>query len=114
VEHVEVDVRQRPNQLPFRHIEADVVGDLASDGVDLPKLHGVGVARVQNDLDDVDRFGVLDVKLQAVLEVDESMGAQHAETDIPELLNDGLSYHAGLLAKSPLVAAFFSTVEVWV
>ena len=93
VEHVKVDTAARFDDLPTHF----GVGDpevLLLNGLDLTELQGVGVARVEDDLNEIDGFATLDAKLQTVAEINEGVSAEHNQTAVPELLGDGFSDHA--------------------
>ena len=69
VEHVEVDSPYRADELPLVELEALGLGELVFFCGSIPKLEGVGVARLENDLHHLDFLGALDVELKAVAEV---------------------------------------------
>ena len=113
VQHVEVDVVIRFDDLPS-HLGVGDTEIVLLDGLEPNELHGVGIARVQDDLDEIDAGTTSDPKLEAVAEIDQGVSAEQGEAVAPELAGDGLGYHAGRLVKSPAVAAFRSRWLVWV
>ena len=81
VEHVEVNTAARFDDLPTHF----GVGDpevLLLNGLDLTELQGVGVARVEDDLDEIDGFAALDPKLETVAEINEGVSAEHDQTAV--------------------------------
>ena len=92
MEHVAVDIAVGADGFPddLGVSEAEIFLLL---GLDLAEFDGVGVARVEDDLDEVDVAASSDAELKAVFEIHEGVSSEHTEGEGAQLLGDGLGDH---------------------
>ena len=92
VEHIAVDITVGADHLPGGLGVGDSeVGFFLV--LELSKFDGVGVARVEDDLDDIDFVAAADAELEAVSEVHECVGTEKGEGGNTDLMGYGLGDH---------------------
>lgn len=92
VEHVAVDIAVGANKMPGGLGVGDAEVFLFPE-LELSEFDGVGVAGVQDDLDDIDFGAAADTELEAVFEIYESVGTEKGQGGNAELLGDYLGNH---------------------
>ena len=89
MEHVAVDIAVGADKLPGSLGVGDAKVLLFLE-LELSEFDGVGVAGIEDDLDDVDFGTATDAELEAVFEIYEGVGTEKGEGGDAELLGDGL------------------------
>ena len=97
MEHVAVNLVDGFDFVPPGGRERYIRGELALFYLDSPEGENVGVGGVEVDLDGIYFFGALDLENKIVFEIHQGVGTQETETDVAELLDDGLGDHCDFL-----------------
>ena len=92
VEHIAVDIAVSADHLPGGLGVGDSEVGLFLV-LELSEFDGVGVAGVEDDLDDIDFVAAADVELESVLEIHECMGTEKSEGGNTDLMGYGLGDH---------------------
>ena len=97
VEHIPVDLVDGFYFVPPGGCERYIRGELSLFYLDFPEGENVGVGGVEVDLNGIHFFRALDLEDKTVFEIHQGVGTQETETDVAELLDDGLGDHCDFL-----------------